>query len=714
MNGTQQTRRQFIKTGTLVSGALVMGFYLPLGGCRARTEGLAESTAVNAWLRVNPDNTFTVLVGSAEMGQGVYTSIPMLLAEELEVDWNSVRAEMAPVAAAYNNPMFKMQGTGGSTTMRAFDEILRQVGADTRELFIAAAALDLGVDASECKASDGRVIHSPSGRERRYADLVATAAKLTPPEKVALKAKSEWKLLGTPAARLDVPDKVDGGAKFGIDVQVDGMLVATVSACPVFGGTLKSVDDKPALAVAGVKAVIPLESAIIVVADAYWPARKAANALQPEWDFGASAENSSEKISAALKAGIDQAGNVAQAVGDADAAMQSAAKTIEAVYELPILAHATMEPMNAAASVTADGVDVWAPTQAAGIIPPVVSGLTGVAAEHVRVHTTFLGGGFGRRFEMDFVVYAVLASQAMKAPVKVLWSREEDMQHDFYRPPSLVRMQGGLTAGGEVAAVKAHIVSPSIMSRAMPGAVKDGIDGTSVEGIAHTPYSIANFNVSYLQQEVGVPAGFWRSVGHSLNAFAMEGFIDELAQVSGIDPVQLRRQLLRDKPDHLALLDKLADLSDWGHTDTGRFKGIAMHESFGSIVGQVAEISIDQGRLAIHKITCVVDCGTVFNPDTVEAQMQSAIIYGLTAALHGEITIGQGRVQQSNFNNYRMIKLAETPVIEVHLAPSGRATGGIGEPALPPLAPALANAIFSATGNRIRKLPISRDALKTA
>ncbi len=675
---------------------------------------LSGETVINAWLSVHADNTVTVQVAAAEMGQGVFTSIPMLVAEELEVDWNDVRAEMAPVGPAYINAMLHMQATGGSTTTRAFHETLRQVGANTRELFIAAAAQDMGVAAGECKASKGSVIHTTSGEARRYADVVGIAAQLEPLENAGLKAPSEWKLLGTPASRLDVPDKVNGDAEFGIDVQVDGMLVATVRACPVFGGKLQSVDDKPALAVTGVKAVIPLDNAFIVVADAYWPAAKGANALQPVWDFGVNAENTSEKISAVLKAGLGQAGSIAHTAGEPGAAWQSAAKTIESIYESPLLAHSTMEPMNATASVTADGVDIWAPTQSAGILPQVVSGVTGKPAEKVRVHTTFLGGGFGRRFEADFIVYAVLASQAMGVPVKVIWSREEDTQHDFYRPPSLARMQGGFGDDGKLDVVRAHIVSPSLFSRAFPSMVKNGIDDTSVEGIADSMYAIPHFDVTYLQQEVGVPVGFWRSVGHSQNAFVMESFMDELAYAGGIDAVGLRRQVLHDKPDHLAVLNKLAQRSNWGHADAGRFQGIAIHESFDTIVGEVAEISIDGGKLTVHKITCVVDCGTIINPDTVEAQMQSAIIYGLTAALHGEITIDQGRVQQGNFNNYRMVRLAQTPQIDVHLAPSGRVLGGIGEPGLPPLAPALANAIFAATGNRIRKLPITAEALKSA
>jgi len=709
MNGIPQTRRQFIRNTTLAGGALVVGFYLPLGGRRAIA---SESTAINAWLTINADNTVKIMVGSAEMGQGVFTSVPMLLAEELEVDWKDVNAEMAPVDPAYINSFLNLQGTGGSTTSRAFYERLRQVGANTRELLVAAAAQDMGVEPATCKASRGKVIHSASGEERRYADVVAIAAQLTPPESVALKPSSDWTLLGKPVSRLDVPAKVNGTAEFGIDVMVDGMLQATLRQCPVFGGKLISVDDQPALALPGVKAVIPMDDAVIVVAEAFWQAKKGADALKPVWDFGENTGNTSASISALLKAGLEQEGNSARTEGDAAAAYESAAKKVEAVYELPLLAHATMEPMNATASVTGDGVVVWAPTQGAGVIPMVVNKITGVPMEKVQVHTTFLGGGFGRRFEMDFIVSAVIASKAVGAPVKVLWSREEDMQHDFYRPPSLARMQGGLTPDGKLDAFKSRIVCPSIFARAMPQGVKDGIDPASVEGIADTPYAIPNMAVDYVRQEVGVPMGFWRSVGNSQNAFIMESFIDELAHASGVDTAAFRRQLLQDKPEHLAVLNKLVQVSNWGKATEGRFQGLAMHESFGSIVGEVAEISLDGEDLTVHKVTCVVDCGTVLNPDTVEAQMQSAIVYGLTAALFGEITIDKGRVQQGNFHNYKMLRLAQTPAIDVHLVPSGRTIGGIGEPGLPPLAPALSNAIFSATGIRVRQLPLSRHSLK--
>jgi len=710
MNGIPQTRRQFIRNTSLAGGALVIGFYLPAVGRRAMA---AERTAVNAWLTVNSDNTFKIMVGSSEMGQGVFTSIPMLLAEELEVDWKDVRAEMAPVDPAYNNPAFNTQATGGSTTSRAFYEVLRQVGANTRELLIAAAAQDMGVKAAACKAAGGTVIHSASGGQRRYADVLAIAAQLTPPENVALKAPSEWTLLGTPASRLDVPAKVDGTAVFGIDVSVDGMLLATLRQCPVFGGKLISVDDKPALAVPGVKAVIPMEDAFIVVAEAFWPAKKGADALKPVWDFGENAGNDNAAISVLLKAGLEKEGASARKEGDASAAYESAAQKIEAVYECPLLAHATMEPMNATASVTADGVTVWAPTQGPGVIPIVVNQITGVPMEKVQVHTTFLGGGFGRRFEVDFIVSAVIASKAVGAPVKLLWSREEDTQHDFYRPPSVVRMQGGLTADGNLDAFKSNIVCPSVFARSMPDRIKNGIDPMSVEGIADTPYAIPNMAVDYVRQEVGVPIGFWRSVGNSQNAFMMESFMDELAHGGGVDAAVFRRKLLKDKPEHLAVLDKLVQTSNWGQAAEGRFQGLALHESFGTIVGEVVEISVDEGDLLVHRVTCVVDCGTVLNPDTVEAQMQSSIVYGLTAALYGEITIDKGRVKQGNFHNYKMVRLAQTPVIDVHLAPSGRAIGGIGEPGLPPLAPALTNAIFSATGIRIRQLPLSRHSLKT-
>lgn len=710
------SRRGFLKTAGTASAALVIGFHLPLAGQRGAAIAATQTAQpVNAWLKIAADNSITAMVASSEMGQGVYTSVPMLLAEELEVGWEQVSAEMAPVGPEYVQPIFHMQATGGSTTIRAWHEALRQVGANTRQLLINAAAKEMGVDPADCHAEKGKVVHSGSGQSRDYGAVADIAAGMEPvTTNVPLKDPQNWKLLGTSVKRLDTADKVAGKAGFGVDVQLDGMLVATVRSCPVFGGKLKSVDDKPALAVTGVKAVIPMDDAFIVVGTGYWPAQKGASSLQPVWDFGENAGNSTAGISKLLHAGLKLPGNPAHSAGEADSMLAKAARKVESTYEAPLLAHSTMEPMNATAYVRDDGVDVWAPTQGQGIIPKVVNSVLGVPPEKVQVHTTFLGGGFGRRFEMDFVVYAAVASKAMQAPVKVMWSREEDTQHDFYRPPAVQQFAAGLSADGKLEAFKAKIVSPSIFTRALPQFVQNGIDSSSVEGIADSQYEIDNVHVDYVMQEVGVPVGFWRSVGHSQNAFAMESFVDELANAARADQVKFRRALLKGKPEHLDVLNKLAEAANWGSPPAGRTQGIALHESFGSIVGEVVEISMQDGKMKLEKVTCVVDCGVVMNPDTVEAQMQSSVVYGLTAALFGKIDIEEGRVKQSNFHDYQMARLAHVPEINVVIAPSGRAVGGIGEPALPPLAPALANAVFTATGKRIRKLPFSESDVSFA
>lgn len=701
---THLTRRRFLQAGA--AGALVLGFHLPLGGRYAAAQDAESAELVNAWLRIDPDNTITIRVPSSEMGQGVYTALPMLVAEELAVDWQQVRAEMAPVGPQFSNRMFNMQATGGSTSVRWSFEPLRRVGAQAREMLRQAAAERWDAALDDCRAEAGHIVHT-DGRRLSYGELAGAAAELDIPADVPLKPAADWQLLGTPAPRLDTPAKVTGEAGFGIDVQLDGLLVATVKACPVFGGTLKSVDKAPAMAVKGVRQVVTLGDAVIVIADGYWPAKKGLDALQPEWDAGVNVDNSSVKIRELLQAGLDaDEAAVARDDGDAAQALEDAASTLEAVYSAPLLAHATMEPMNATVAIGDDGVDVWAPTQSPGLIPGMVAQMLEREPDQIRVHTTFLGGGFGRRFEMDFISQAVVAAKAAQAPVKLIWSREEDTRHDFYRPASMVRLRGGLDAEGKVSALHARIASPSIFSRVFPNYIQDGVDASSVEGFHDSPYAPAGMRVEYAMRDVGVPVGFWRSVGHSQNAFFMESFIDELAHAAGRDPLDLRRDLLAGKNRHLRLLDRLAALSGWGRAPEGRFQGLALHESFGTLVGQVAEIeSPSDGRIKLHKISCVVDCGTVINPDTVRAQVESSIVYGLTAALYGEITIRDGAVEQGNFDNYRMLRLARMPAVETEIIAEGDSLGGIGEPALPPAAPALANAWFAASGQRIRDLP---------
>lgn len=710
---TQLTRRRFLQAGA--AGALVLGFHLPLGGRYAGAQDAESAELVNAWLRIDPDNTITIRVPSSEMGQGVYTALPMLVAEELEVDWQQVRAEMAPVGPQFTNQMFNMQATGSSTSVRWSFEPLRLVGARAREMLRQAAAERWDTAPADCRAEAGHIVHA-NGRRLSYGELAGAAAELEIPGDVPLKPAADWQLLGTPAPRLDTPAKVTGQAGFGIDVQLDGLLIATVKACPVFSGTLKTVDKAPAMAVKGVHEVVTLGDAIIVIADGYWPAKKGLDALQPEWDTGVNADNSSAAIREQLQADLDaDEAAIARDDGDAVQALNDAASTLEAVYSAPLLAHATMEPMNATVAVGDDGVDVWAPTQSPGLIPGMVSQMLELEPEQVRVHTTFLGGGFGRRFEMDFISQAVVAAKAAQAPVKLIWSREEDTRHDFYRPTAMVRLRGGLDAEGRVSALHARIASPSIFARVFPSWIQDGVDSSSVEGFHDSPYAPAGMRVEYAMRDVGVPVGFWRSVGHSQNAFFMESFVDELAHAAGRDPLELRRDLLAGKARPLRLLDRLAALAGWGRAPEGRFQGLALHESFGTLIGQVAEIeSLGDGLIKLHKVSCVVDCGTVINPDTVRAQVESSIVYGLTAALYGEITIRDGAVEQGNFDNYRMLRLAQMPAVETEIIAEGDSLGGIGEPALPPAAPALANAWFAASGQRIRDLPFNRHGVDLA
>ncbi|HEY5656589.1 MAG TPA: xanthine dehydrogenase family protein molybdopterin-binding subunit [Myxococcota bacterium] len=707
------SRRRFLVLSGGAAGGFVLGFTLPCGGRLAEAwaadAGAAREKAaqLNAWLRIGSDESVTVIVASSEMGQGVLTALPMLVAEELEVDWARVRAEMAPAHEVYANRLIGSQITGGSTSIRQSFEPLRQAGATAREMLRRAAAQRWGVALEACRAEKGRVLHDASGRALTYGALAAEAASLEPPAEVALKPARDWSLLGRSMPRLDTPDKSTGRAVFGTDVRVPGMLFGTPLACPVFGGRLERVDPEPALRVPGVKAVVPLADALIVVADTTWSARKGLKALEPVWDEGPHAAIGSPEIRERLRAALDGDAARAHARGDAAAAFGAAAKQHEAIFEVPFLAHATMEPMNATAHVREGGAEVWLPTQAQGPTQEEVAAALGLPRERVQVHTTFLGGGFGRRTETDFALQAALASRAVGAPVQVLWSREEDMRHDFYRPASAVRMRAALDASGKPTALHARVACPSILARAVPDAVENGLDETSYEGLDAIPYAVPHQLVEYAMVETPVPVGFWRSVGNSQNAFVREAFVDELARASGADPLAFRLALLGEQPRHAAVLREAARMASWdAPPPPGRHRGLALHESFGSIVAQVAEISLKARDVRVHAVYCAVDCGIRINPDTVKAQMGSAIHYGLSAALYGEITIREGRVEQRNFTDYRMLTLADAPEIHVSLLESSAAPGGVGEPGTPPIAPAVANAVFAATGEPVRRLPI--------
>ncbi|HYT04681.1 MAG TPA: xanthine dehydrogenase family protein molybdopterin-binding subunit [Gemmatimonadales bacterium] len=716
------TRREFVET----SAGLVIAFYLP-----PRSQAAAPSPAPapadagfapNAWLRISTDGVVTLTVDKSEMGQGSQTGLAMILAEELEADWSKVRLGPVP-----ENPAgwSRRMSTGGSTAIRTSWDMLRKAGASAREMLISAAALHWQVDRVACRAQNGAVIHAPSGRRLGYGALASRAATVPVPENPPLKDPKDFRLLGTRVPRLDTPAKVDGTAAYGIDVKVPGMLIASIERCPVFGGTLKRYDGGKAKASPGVRAVVALEpspwtgkdgawgvgcaAAVAVVADTYWHAVTGRRALEIEWDEGEAALLGSDGIRAQLARLAEQPGVEARKDGDPVGALAAAAKRVEAVYEVPFLHHATMEPMNCTAHVRADDCDVWAPTQNQTRAQEVAAELTGLPKERVRIHTTLLGGGFGRRLEPDFVSEAVRLSKAVGAPVKVIWSREDDVQHGFYRPATYNRFAAALDATGTPVVWTHRIVAPPILLKFGP--LEKGIDRTLIDGASNLPYGIPNVSVDQVAVDLlPIPRGFWRSVGISQNGFVTECFFDEVAAAGGKDPYELRRQLLQDKPRHRRTLELAAEQAGWGTPlPAGRGRGIAIAEWAPTVCAQVAEVSVaPDGAVRVHRVVCAVDCGPTVNVGQIEAQLQGGIVYGLTAALYGEITIERGRVKQSNFTDYPMLHLNEMPEVAVHIVPSSDKQGGIGEPSVGPIAPALCNAIFAATGKRIRKLPIGK------
>ncbi len=706
--GLRINRRTFLKIGAAAGGGLLIGFEMTEAARLAQAAGAQADSAFapNAWIRLAPDGTVTIKVGSSEMGEGTMTAIPMLAAEELDADWSRVHAEFAPADKAYTNPIIGQQLTGGSTAVRAFWRPVREAGAVGRAMLIAAAAKRWGVPEDSCHTEAHAVVHPQSGKRAGYGELASAAAEQPVPDSVFLKEPSEFRIIGTPRPRLDVPAKVDGSARFGQDVQLEGMKIATVVRCPVFGGKVKAFDDSAARKVKDVRKVLEIDGRVAVVADHFWAAHQGAKALQITWDEGAHANLSSAAIRKQFREAID-GGAQATHRGDPQQALKGANKVIEAEYEVPYLAHACMEPMNCTAHVQKDRCDVWVPTQAQTKTQDTAMHITGLPREKVHVHTTFLGGGFGRRSEVDFVDDAVRISKAVGAPVKVLWTREETTQHDYYRPATFNRLRGGIDSRGQPVAWVHRIAGPSISARTRPDAVKGGIDQSSVEGAADLPYDIPALEVTYAMVNPGVPVGYWRSVGHSQNAFITECFLDELAAAGGQDPFELRRRLLQKRPRELGVLELAARKAGWGTPlPAGLHRGIAIAKSFGSWSAEVAEVSVENDEVRVHRVVCAIDCGHVVNPDTVEAQMQSGIVYGLTAALKGEITLENGRVQQSNFHDYQMLRMNEMPKVEVHIVSSDADPGGVGEPGTPPIAPAVANAVFAATGTPIRRLPI--------
>jgi isoquinoline 1-oxidoreductase beta subunit len=706
------SRREFLAT---LGGGLVIGFSLrgTSGALRAQDAPAPGLPPVDAFLRLAPDETVTVLLAHSEMGQGIWTTLPQLVQEELDADWSRFRVAHAPAAPVYAHTAFGIQLTGGSTTTWSELDRYRQVGALARTLLVGAAAQQWGVDPGACRTERGFVHHGD--RKLSYGSLCVAAAQLPAPRSVTLRAPKEWRFAGKDRPRLDTPEKITGRAQFGLDVRLPGLLTAVVAHAPTFGGTVRGYDGKAAQAVPGVKAVVRIPTGVAVVADGFWAAKRGRDELKIEWEPGPHASLDSAALRAAFRKSAGGPGLPAKRGGDVDAALAGAARRLEAEYFVPYLAHATMEPLNCTVRRGADRCELWTGTQMPGVDAQAAAAVLGLQPDQVTVHIPFLGGGFGRRANpaSDFVAEAAHVAKAMPpgTPVKLVWTREDDTRAGWYRPMFLHRLWGGLDAGGRPVAWRQRIVGQSIIAGTPFAAamIKNGIDDASVEGAADSPYvtSIPAHAVELHTPELGVPVLWWRSVGHTHTAFAVECFLDELAHAAGQDPLAFRRPLLAGHPRALAVLELAAARAGWGTPPpAGRARGLAMHESFGSFVAQVAEVSADGPALRVHRVTCAIDCGTCVNPAGVRAQMEGGIAFGLGAALHGEITLKDGRVQQGNFHEYRVLRLHEMPQVDVHLVASEAKAGGAGEPGVPPIAPAVANAVFALTGKRLRELPL--------
>jgi isoquinoline 1-oxidoreductase subunit beta len=713
------SRRTFMLTGAAAGGGLFVGFSLPqLMDVKAATAS-DDSFAPNAFVRVRPDNSITLVMPQVEMGQGTYTSMSMLIAEELEVDLAQMTVEAAPADdKLYANPLLGFQVTGGSTSVMAMWEPLRRAGATARVLLIAAAADAWGVEPMSCRAEKGEVINPSTGQKLKYGELADAAAKLPMPENVVLKDPKEFTLIGTPAKRIDTPDKVNGKAVFGIDAVIPDMKFATVAACPVFGGKLAKVDDSNALAVKGVRQVVRLDNAVAVVGDHMWAAMQGLAALDIDWDDGANAKITTADIVQQMEIESQKSGVVARKEGDVAKGLEGSAKKLEAVYEMPFLAHAAMEPMNCTVHVREDGCDIWVGIQVVSRAQATAAQVTGLPPEKIQVHNHLIGGGFGRRLDVDGVTQAVAIAKQVEGPVKVVWSRPEDIQHDVYRPYYYDRMAAGLAAQGEPIAWSHRVTGSSIVARWLPPAFKDGLDFDAVEGAAkEMSYAIPNVLVDYVRYEPppGLTTGWWRGVGPTHNIFVVESFIDELAAAAKKDPVDYRRALLGNVPRMRSVLELAAEKAGWGSPlPPGVGRGVSVQFAMGSYLSQIAEVEVSKdGEVKVRRVVCAVDCGQIVNPDTITAQIEGGIIFGISAALWGEITLKNGRVEQNNFNDYRVLRINEAPLIDVHLVNSTESPGGIGEPGTIGIAPAMANAIFALTGKRIRKLPIKNQLRPT-
>ena len=715
--GAQPSRRAFLRVGAALGGGLLLGFGLPGAGHAARG-GKQDGFAPGAFIRIDTAGVVTLVMPKVEMGQGIYTAISMLIAEELEVPLSALVLEHAPPdEALFRDPLLASQMTGGSTSIRYAWEPMRRAGATARTLLVTAAAQRWRVDPAACRAEAGEVVHAASGRRLGYGQLAAAAATLPLPREVALKPPSQFKLIGTPAKRLDARQKVDGSAKFGLDVRLPGMLYAAIVQSPVFGGRLASVDDSHARKVPGVRSVVRIDNAVAVIAEHTWAAKSGAAALLLTWHEGAGASYSTEAVVRELKAASQGPAGIARKDGDMAQAMAKAAKRIEAVYEQPFLAHAPMEPVNCTVSVRADACELWVGTQVPTRAVALAAGILGLPEDRVTLHNFLLGGGFGRRLEVDFIGQAVRIGRLVDAPVKVFWTREQDIQQDMYRPYYYDTIGAGLDTAGKPLAWRHRISGSSIMARFAPPLYSKGVDADAVEVAAELPYRLPNQLIEFARKEPGaVPTAFWRGVGPGRSTFVVESFMDELAAAAGTDPVRYRLDLLAGAPRARRVIETAAKAAGWPGAPAvkGRGRGVAMMEAFGTFIALVVEVTVNgEGEVRVEHVTCAVDCGMVVNPDTVTAQIEGGVMFGITAALYGEITIKDGRVEQSNFHDYRMLRIDQAPPVKVMIVRSGEAPGGIGEPGTAALPPALANAIYAATGKRLRKLPVG-DQLKPA
>lgn len=728
------SRRQFLKASATATGGFSLSVFLPgcatFGGNELSEEG---RWTANAWLEITADSNIIFTLDRVEMGQGTTTGLTTLLAEELDVEPESITVIYAPVANDYRNPEYGLQMTGGSNSLSTSWGQIREAGATARDMLVAAAAEVYEVPVEQCQANDGYVVHSGSNKPLSYGELAGLAASQSVPSNPRLKPASEFRFIGKQNKRLDIAGKVNGRTEYGIDTEVEGMAYAVISRSPVLGGKVRKFDATQALDTKGVVAIFEIYNGIAVVAEQYWQARKAQQKLEIEWDEGPLAELSSDDMFQSFKqAALEDEGKRVRDDGDFDDAVDNASRVFEAEYQTPFLAHATLEPMNCVVEINENSANVWAPTQAPDLARIAVARVTDLSPDDVDVQVTAIGGGFGRRLTQDFIEEAAAVATQAKRPIKLMWSREEDTQHDWYRPATYHKLKATFNESGGVTGWDHQIVAPNLLDwyirDAAPaqypwapkfmygtlgsiGLAMQGIavpnDETAIEGAVSMPYEIANTQVRHTHADIGVPVSFWRSVGHSQNAFYVESFIDELAHETSTDPFLFRQSLLQDQPRQRHVLELAAEQAGWGKPlPTGHFRGVAVHKSFKSYAAQVVELSVNNGDINVHRVVCAIDCGIVVNPDIVKAQMEGGIIFALTAALYGEISLKNGRVEQSNFDDYKLLRMNETPDIEVHIVDSNESPTGVGEPGVPPLAPAVANALFAATGKRLRSLPL--------